>query len=160
MPPPDELVKVFFRLEQDADGWPPVSSESLWARPAGPNEFVLDNVPWWVRGVACGDRVRAELDLSGALEFREVVESSGRYTIRVIPYGDDPAADQVRRVNDEFATLGAEAESMIDGAAVILALDIPPTAQLAEIKRRLQNGEAAGRWAYEEGCIDDRWSSL
>jgi hypothetical protein len=41
-----------------------------------------------------------------------------------------------------------------------LALDIPADAPLAEIKALLRRGEDAGWWAYEEGCIDDRWRAL
>ena len=43
---------------------------------------------------------------------------------------------------------------------MILALDVPPTAALAEIKALLRDGEREGRWGWEEGCIDERWISI
>jgi Domain of unknown function (DUF4265) len=153
-----DRVKVCFRLE-DADGWPPVESEGVWAKPCGAGEYVLDNAPWFARGVAFGDRVRAEPDQNEVLWVAERVAWSGRYTVRVIPLGDGPAARQLRTIVDAFSPLGAECEGALP-AFNLVALDIPPTAQLAEIKALLREGETEGRWAYEEGCIDSRWADL
>ena len=61
-----------------------MGSERLWARPAGDDEYVLENVPWFVRGNACGDRVRAAPDDDGVLWVSERVAWSGRYTVRVV----------------------------------------------------------------------------
>ncbi|MEV6281360.1 hypothetical protein [Kribbella sp. NPDC051770] len=36
-------VKVRFELEPDEDGWPPASSEGLWAVPVGEDRVRLDN---------------------------------------------------------------------------------------------------------------------
>jgi hypothetical protein len=41
-----------------------------------------------------------------------------------------------------------------------VALDVPPTAALAEVKALSVKGEADGRWGYEEGCIDEVWTAL
>jgi len=41
----------------------------------------------------------------------------------------------------------------------LVALDIPPDADLAAITRLLREGEVDGRWGYDEGCIDDRSSA-
>ena len=38
-------VKVRFRLDRDAEGWPPVEREGVWAKPAGAEQYELDNVP-------------------------------------------------------------------------------------------------------------------
>jgi hypothetical protein len=86
-------TKVVFSLEPETDDWPPVATEGVWARPLGNDEYELDNVPWFARGVACGDRVRADSE-DGMLVVREQIAWSGRYTIRVIPLGDAPARDQ------------------------------------------------------------------
>ncbi|MDV5143157.1 DUF4265 domain-containing protein [Streptomyces sp. SBC-4] len=47
------------------DGWPPASVESLWAVDLGDGTVRLDNTPWFVRGVASGDIIQAELDGDG-----------------------------------------------------------------------------------------------
>jgi len=120
------------------------------------DQYELGNVPWFARNVAFGDRVRAELDDDGVLVATERVGWSGRYTIRVIPLGDEPAQDLVGRVIREFAALGASCESALPSFRLV-ALDIPWDADLSRIKGLLMAGETDGRWGYEEGCVDDRW---
>jgi len=46
-----DRVKVYFDLEKDADGYPPVNSESMWAVPMGEFRFRIDNIPFFVYGV-------------------------------------------------------------------------------------------------------------
>jgi Domain of unknown function (DUF4265) len=154
-----EGTKVVFALERDDEAWPPVAAESVWATPLGEDRYRLDNVPWFARGFAYGDVVAAEPDHEGVLRVREQLVWSGRYTVRVIPFGDESAEAQLQAVIEEFASLGAECEGALPSFTLI-ALDIPPTARVAEIKALLIEGETAGRWGYEEGCIDDRWSAL
>jgi hypothetical protein len=157
--PSSERVKVRFRLQRPRDGWPPVESEGVWAKPRGGTEYELDNVPWFARGIAFGDRVRAELDDDGVLWAQERLSWSGRYTVRVIPHGNEPATEQLQAIIDAFSPLGAECEGGLP-AFKIVALDIPPTARLAEIKSLLVEGEAEGRWGFEEGCVDPRWAAI
>jgi hypothetical protein len=157
-PHPDR-VKVRFRLQRDSDGWPPVESEGVWARPCDGRAYERDNASWFALGVAFGDHVRAEPDEDGVLWVEEHLVWSGRYTISVIPRGDEAASDQLQSIVDLFAPLGAECEGALP-AFKLVALDIPPTARLAEIKSLLVQGEAEGRWGYEEGCIDPRWTAI
>ena len=152
-------AKLCFLLEQDEDGWPPVESENVWARSLGRDEYEVESVPWFVSGIAFGDRVLARRDDDGVLAFERKLAWSGRYTIRLIPTGEGPARDQLETIAAEFAPLGATGEGGLP-AFRILALDIPPTAALAEIKQLLRKGEDEGRWGWEEGCVDDRWTSL
>lgn len=134
-----------------------MGSERLWARPAGDDEYVLENVPWFVRGYACGDRVRAAADDDGVLWVSERVAWSGRYTVRVVPFGSGALEGSHQAVIDRMASLGVDCEGA-EPAYNIVALDIPPNAELRTIKALLQRGE--GWCGYEEGCIDDRWATL
>jgi hypothetical protein len=151
-------AKVWFELESE-DGWPPVGSESLWARAVGPDIYELRNVPWFACGYAFEDIVRTAPGVEGEPVVLQQVEWSGRYTVRVIPLGDSPDRDAVGDVVQQFAALGAECEGALP-AYRLVALDIPQTADLARIKELLINGEAAERWGYDEGCVDDRWRDL
>jgi hypothetical protein len=155
----DGLVKVVFDLDPDEDGWPPAETEGIWARPLGMGEYVLDNVPWFARGFAFADRVAAEPDNNGVLWVTEKREWSGRYTIRVMPLGEGPSEVQVQDVIDRFAALGVDSEGALPRFPLV-ALDVPRTAALAEVKALLVEGEADGRWGYEEGCIDEAWKTL
>jgi hypothetical protein len=54
------LVKIVFSLEQDEDGYPPVKTESLWAKPKADGSFELDNTPFYAQGISRKDIVAAE----------------------------------------------------------------------------------------------------
>ncbi|MEV7012948.1 DUF4265 domain-containing protein [Streptosporangium sp. NPDC051022] len=148
---------MLFDLQQDDDGWPPVGSEGVWAIPVGPDRARLDNIPFFVPGVACGDVVHLETDAEGVVWAKEVVEFSGNCTIRVIPYPDGDLEGDLGAVLDLFAPLGVEGEGLEQFGLV--ALNVPPTADLAGVRRLLREGQN-GRWDYEEGCITDDWCAL
>ncbi|GAA1401109.1 DUF4265 domain-containing protein [Catellatospora coxensis] len=155
---PNDYVKVWFALDQDDSGWPPAGSEGLWAVRLSPEVVRLDNTPWFVRNVACGDLFSVERDHRGQWWAGERLQWSGHCTIRVAPLGDGPSAGSLRDVLDRFSTLGATGEGIAQFGMV--ALDVPPTADVAAIKRCLVDGQDAGWWAYEEGCVSDAWLAL
>ncbi|MGW0806969.1 DUF4265 domain-containing protein [Nonomuraea sp. NPDC002799] len=150
-------VRVVFELEQDEDGWPPAGSERLWATPAGPGLVRLDNIPFFARGVACGDVVRVEADAEGTVWAKEVVEFSDNCTIRVVPDRNGDLEGDLITVLDLFAPLGVEGEGFERFGLV--ALNIPPAADLAGAKRLLVEGQD-GWWDYEEGCVTEAWRVL
>jgi hypothetical protein len=154
----DADAKVWFELAPE-DGWPPAGSESLWARAIASDLYELRNVPWFARGYAFGDVVRTVPGQDVEPIVVERVEWSGRYTVRVIPLNDLPDSDAVADVVRQFSALGAECESALPAHRVV-ALDIPPTAEVARIKDLLIEGEVDGRWGYDEGLIDDLWREL
>lgn len=156
---PDEFTKVRFALEVDADGWPPVSSEGLWAEPLGGDRYRIDNTPWFVRGVASDDVVSATADADGVLWATQGLSWSGRLTIRVIPSREGPLGGSLQGVLDAFEPLGVTGEGA-EPAWPIVALDVPPDADLARVKALLRKGQADGRWDYEESCVSDEWNEL
>ena len=110
-------------------------------------------------GTHVEDIVRTAPGGDGEPVARQQVEWSGRYTVRVIPLGDSPDRDAVDEVVQQFAALGAECEGALPVHRLV-ALDIPPTADLTRINELLISGEAAEKWGYDEGCVDDRWRDL
>lgn len=153
------MVHVVFPLEADDDGWPPSGSERMWAAPVGPDLYRLDNAPWFVRGVAAGDVVRAVAEHENEWPtFVEVVSWSGNCTVRVIPSAAGALEGDLSRVLDLFKPLGVTGEG--DGVHPIVALTITPDLDLAAIKNLLRRGVAEGWWDYEEGCVSDRWLEL
>lgn len=149
-------VKVRFSLSGDPDGWPPVTSEGLWAEPLANDEFRVDNTPWFVRNLAADDVVRAHAGSDGVLWATERVRRSGRCTIRVIPRQDGPLAGDCQAVLDAFVPFGVSGEGVEQYGMV--ALDVPVEADVFAVKAMLVAGEADGRWHFEEGCIGDKWS--
>ena len=152
---PNSLVKVRFKLDQDEDGWPPVTSEGLWAEPLGEEKYRINNTPWFVRNLAADDVVIAVPAADGVLWATGRVQWSGRFTLRVIPAREGPLGGDLRAVVDAFKPFGVSGEGARQYG--IVALDVPPDADLSSIKRLLRAGEADSRWDYEEGCIDDAW---
>jgi hypothetical protein len=150
----ENLARIRFRLEQDEDGYPPYASEGVWAEPVPPGGYRLLNVPWFAFNVAEGDVFLVESDADGTLWATERIERSENCTIRVYPLDDRSLGS----VLQEFVALGAEGE-IAGGSDYVVALTIPPEARIAEIKKRLQQGEEQGEWGYDEGCIDDAWKS-
>jgi hypothetical protein len=154
-PAGDRFVKVVFELQVDGDGWPPAGSERLWAVLVGPGVVRIDNTPFFVPGLASGDLVRVHRDDDGVLLAGERLRWSRHCTIRVIPFRNGPLGGSRQRVLDAFAPLGVTGEGIERYG--IVALDVPPGADLAAVKRLLRDGVRDGRWDYEEGCVGDAW---
>jgi Domain of unknown function (DUF4265) len=155
---PSGLVKVRFRLERDEGGWPPTESEGLWSVPLGGDAYRIDNTPWFARNVASHDVFLAEPDADGCLWAGERLRWSGNCTIRVVPFRTGPLAGSQQAVLDLFMPMGVSGEGF--GSQLnIVALTVPPDADLPGIKRTLEQGEADGSWSYEEGCISSEWAS-
>ena len=153
-----DFVRVRFRLERDEDGWPPAESEGLWAVPLGGDAYRIDNTPFFARNVAADDVFLAEPDADGRLWARERLRWSENCTIRVILLRNGPLAWSQQAVLDVFVPLGVSGEGYGPGVNIV-ALTIPPDADLAGIKRLLRQGEADRSWVYEEGCISTEWAS-
>jgi hypothetical protein len=152
-----DQVRVCFALEPDAAGWPPVTAERMWAtRTRLDNAVVIDNIPFFARGVACYDVVSVTEDAEGILWAGKQIKWSGNCTIRVIPFRDGPLHGDRQAVLDAFAPFGVEGEGVEQYGLV--ALNVPVGADLVAVKRLLREGEQDNRWAYEEGCVGDAWA--
>ncbi|WP_319461400.1 hypothetical protein [Micromonospora sp. RTP1Z1] len=42
----------------------------------------------------------------------------------------------------------------------MVALDVPPRADMHAVKALVTAGEADGHWTFEEGCIGDAWAAI
>ncbi|MFI8280045.1 DUF4265 domain-containing protein [Streptomyces sp. NPDC085929] len=153
----DAHVKVHFRMDIDEDGWPPASVESLWAVDLGDSTVRLDNTPWFVRGVASGDIINVEFDGDGVLWAGETVRPSQNCTIRLIVLKDDGSAAARQSVLEVFHRLGTTGEGIEQFRMV--ALDLPPEADLPRIRTLLEHGEAKEWWHWEEGCVTAAWEA-
>lgn len=145
---------MHFRLEIE-DDWPPASVESLWAVEQGDGTARLDNVPWFARGMACGDVVATASDEEGVQWAGEVVRRSENCTIRLIVLWDGGSGAARQSVISAFRELGVFGEGIERFGMV--ALDVPPTADLAKVQRLLNHGVTKEWWDMEEGCITAQW---
>ena len=71
--------KIYFQLEMDEDGYPPFDVESLWVSTIDKGVGIIDNIPFFVKGIALGDRVTFDDDFN----FVAVEVPANNTTIRV-----------------------------------------------------------------------------
>lgn len=149
------MIKVHFPIEQDADGWPPTSSESLWCMPRigtnGSTHYELRNVPFYVHGVAYEDIVSA-VSLAGLLTFDEIIRHSQNSTYRIV------LSEGVERTSEKFLTVWTKLEELgctYEAANALLhAVNIPYGALYRSYKL-LERGEQENVWEFEEGfCFE------
>lgn len=138
-------VKVIVLLEQEEEGYPPVDYEELWTTPLGEGLYRIENIPFFARGIARGDIVSAVAE-EEALRFQEVVEPSGHSTIRLVVHDEAAVPSAV----EHFESLGCESETLF---TKLVALDVPPSVSLEELREKLDLGLTQSQWDYEEACI-------
>lgn len=121
-----DSCKILFYMEQDEDGWPPYTAESLWAIKKDNGNFEINNIPFYVRGIALGDTISATWD-GEIMVFKEVVESSENCTLRII--FDDLSCKEP--VCNALVRLGC----MCEGADVdiLVAVNIPPETEYDDV---------------------------
>jgi hypothetical protein len=139
-------TKINFKLQPDADGYPPVAVESLWANPVG-SLFEIDSIPFFVRDATVGDLVRALPDSTGALWFESVEHRSPRSLVRVVL--NKPDCEPL--VVEKLSALGCGIEGM--KAYKLLAVDIPADVELADVQNYLRAEASAGHLDYEEALL-------
>jgi hypothetical protein len=148
------LVKVRVKFEQE-DGWPPFTSEGLWAAPLPAGTFELRNTPFFAFGLSISDEISAREAADGQLWFTERVERGGRLTVRIIASHE---TDTNAVILDEFSRLSVSGEGM--SSPRLVALDIGPESDWTSAKALLVAGLESGRWHYEESDITPDWESV
>lgn len=140
-------AKVFFTLEQDEDGYPPVSAESVWAVQTGlPFEYTLDNIPFFATQATCGDVIRVRPG-DGVLWFDEMVRPSGNSLLRATFF----QPTKVRDIREALRSLGCTTEWL--EAYHLIAINIPANISLEQIQAFLEEQAEAGVLDYEGAII-------
>lgn len=124
----------------------------------GFSTVLLDNTPWFVRGVASGDIIRVELEDDAVFYARETIQPSQYCTIRLIVLKDGGSAAARQTVLETFHRLGTTGEG-IERFRMVVALDVPPEADLPKIRKLLEHGAAKEWWHWEEGCVTSAWEN-
>ncbi|MBS0555483.1 MAG: DUF4265 domain-containing protein [Proteobacteria bacterium] len=138
--------KINFCLMPDADGYPPVSVESLWANPSG-NNYVIDSIPFFTSEATLGDLVRVKRGEGDALWFEGVERPSGHSLLRAVFFDEASVGEVIA----SLVAAGCDTERM--NVFKLLAIDVPEDVSLADVQRILQQESAAGRLDYEEPIL-------
>lgn len=142
----DKYVKILFHLEKDEDGYPPEEWESLWATYKCGNLYKIDNIPFYVPLLSCGDVVRVK-EISGELHFDCVQEYSENSTIRVIVFD----VNNTENIRNRLVNIGCSVEK--SGIPGFIAVNIPPDADSKKVLSYLERGHQNGEFDYEESSL-------
>ena len=147
----DEFEKVFFRLDVNEDGYPPVGIESLNAKKLSDGTFQLDNTPFFVEGIALGDIVSADLipDSDERYWFDEVLAQSDNQSLSIILI-DNNSSDEVAL---KLKALGCYCEYGEFGNLKMLAVSVLSGCNYNEIFEYLEKLEDAETLSFAELAI-------
>lgn len=126
------------------NGWPPVDQESVWAIPAGGDEFVVDSVPVFALDLSVGDVVLAR-DAGGVREFERRIRMGTHATFRFVALGDE---GDTAAVVDRLRRLGASV--VASSFAGLWGIDVPPAAQVTAVRAALEEAAARGVLEFED----------
>ena len=142
------MVRVGARVpdELGADG---AAIETLWASPLGQDLHVVENSPFDAYSLSWQDTVRAPFEAGAGMPMIEaVVAKSGHRTVRAVV--DDPGAAE-RLVGRSVKALGCTLEAA--GGGRLLAIDVPPEADLGAVARALT--DAGVTWEHADPTYED-----
>jgi hypothetical protein len=139
-------TRVTFTLEQDSSGYPPTSTERLWAVELSNHNFRIDNIPFYVFGISCGDEVSVD-DVDGEWIFRKLVKATGNSTFRL--FLTDPQRNMA--VRGELSALGCQSE--FNQLVGILAVEVPEATPIQPFLDYVMSAERRGDIEVEEGAL-------
>ena len=141
-----EFVKIAFELDQDEDGYPPDTTETLWAVPLDqPGTYRVDNIPFYIKGISSDDVIRAE-ERDGQLQFWHLVTASGNSVFRLCIFDQS----LVQSARDRFRALGCPSELY---SPRMFAIEVPAAVDFKPIAELMEQGVKDGRWEYEDGVV-------
>lgn len=140
--------QVTFEISQES-GWPPVSEETVLAKPLGEQRFKLESIPYFVRYLSLNDVVFAEKIAEHEWRGLGLCERSGHSAVRVLPHSDDirrqicawlEQHDCTTQYHDDFG---------------LVAVDIPVDVDTAEVLDYLFSQLDKGVLEFETGWLGD-----
>ncbi|MBK5003157.1 DUF4265 domain-containing protein [Pseudomonas sp. S31] len=142
---PCDYKIVLWRLQQDAQGYPPASVEGLWAR-RSESGYQVDSIPFYAYGIAPGDTISITEEDDQA--WFEAVQHSGGASVFRIRVKATAELEQVRAALEEF---GCPCQA--EPAVKMLAVEVPPSRTLDTLLYYLLTQREAGTLDFEEGVL-------
>ena len=144
------LPEIWFRLEKDADGYPPKEWEGLKSEPRGaPGIYRLKCAPFFARDVAYDDEVIAEKAEDGDyLIFKAVSKRSGYSTIRLWI----PETESATEVMDSLIERHCLVESASNFGHRLIAASVPP-GTFENVDSFISAQREIRHWGVQDGYI-------
>jgi len=140
------LVKVVFDLESES--WHGFQTESVWAEQISDDRCRIRNTPFYAKGISFEDIVFVK-NARGKLVFCSVSIYGGHSTYRVLLTEEVPKGVFLKYWSP-LEELGCTYESS-ENPYQILAVDVPPHADIYRVYSLLEEGEKDGIWGFDEG---------
>jgi hypothetical protein len=137
-----EMVRIHFEVDPPRGG---IVGETMWGEKVAERRYRLRNIPGEVFGVSLNDVVFAHR-VRGVLTFTGVSLYAGHSTYRILK-ARDLDAQVFSRYWEPLKRSGCSYEG---NGAGLLAVDVPPQADLRVVHDLLRAGEDAGVWEFEE----------
>ena len=150
---PTNLVKISFAGPHLRDTG--VGTESVWAEPLGGDRYRIRNSPFYAFGFSFLDVVHAH---AGSEEapfpiVTEPIVRSGHSTYRLFVHDGFHENERFRKAWTPVQAAGCSFEASGDR---LLAVNVPPQADIFSVYRLFEEGEGAGVWDFEEAhCAHD-----
>ncbi|GHV52486.1 hypothetical protein FACS1894181_15610 [Bacteroidia bacterium] len=116
-------VKVNFLLQQDEDGYPPFSVESIWTIKNGNNSYIVDSIPFYVCNLSIEDEIAVKKK-QGELFFDKIIKESQNSTMRI--YCKNEVA--INRLKATLLNLGCKWE--FSNIKSLSAVNVPSTSYI------------------------------
>ena len=142
-----KLVKLYFQLSEDENGYPPDRVETLWAEQTGPAEYKVDNIPFYVRGISSGDIVSADRDDDGQLNFREILQKSGNSVFRLYIFDEE----EIISLRQTIREMGYESEQ--SNVPNLIAVEIPENKSIKPFIDLIVEQAEAKNLEYQEAAL-------
>jgi len=151
-----DRVKIKFATAVE-DGWPPVNYETLWAERAEANLYRIDNVPFFVYGIAYGDvvEVMPKAPDENTFWFHRVVRRSGHSTYRIMLMD----AQDKTMFDFWWPKLGDLGCTYERADARLVAIDMARQVDVRAAYSVLEDGREHNIWDFEEGYYFDETST-
>ena len=135
--------KIIFRLE---DGWHKQGTETVWASKLSGDEYRIENVPFYAKGVSYGDIVKTRKE-GDDLHFTEIIEKSQHSTYRIYLM-PKTSIERFKEFWNSLQLIGCTYEKANDN---LYAIDVPSDTNIYKAYELLEKGEKEGVWDFEEG---------
>jgi Domain of unknown function (DUF4265) len=121
-------------------------TESIWAEPQPDGTYRIDSVPFLAKGISSSDIVEAD-SLDGTLVYRKVLRHSGHSTYRIYAQGGWNSPDVLPLI-EALEKMDCDIEPATEK---LVAVDVPPEANVYEVYAALNEAERSGKIDFEEG---------
>ena len=145
-----DWLRLWIQVEKDEEGFPDFQDwEDLWAQPTSAGPLIIESVPFYAKGIARRDQVKAVVSTEGFLAVDKITERGGHSTFRILLHED--SAGSADEVVTDLEGMGAVVEVTLES---LLAIDVD-TERESKIWDYLQEGKESSRWGLQVGHSPD-----